>query len=160
MAQQHNDHQHHEHIDYNQIKLGNAAPPSLEGSVLLTLLGTGLIVLGFPLLAFSGGVYIFALILVVLGITAFAYGVFKGGMLVIAGYIRDFRKHWKPRYKKAALIGAFIGLFFSLLFLPAAPVLMVVGAATAVHFVRKAEGDTAFPSFPAENSYEATRDEH
>ncbi len=146
------DHKHNDHIDYNQIKLGNAAPASLEGSVILTLVGAGLIVLGFPLLAFGGGVYIFAAIVMLAGLSAFAYGVFKGGVLILAEYIRDFRKHWNPRYKKAAFIGAFIGLFFSLLFLPAAPVLMIVGAATAVHFMRKAEGDSAFPSFPPTDS--------
>ncbi len=146
------DHKHNEHIDYNQIRLGNAGPPSLEGSVILTLVGAGLIVLGFPLLAFGGGIYIFAAIIMMVGIAAFAYGVFKGGVLIIAGYMRDFRKHWQPRYKKAAIIGALVGLFFSLLFLPAAPVLMIVGAATAVHFARRAEGDTAFPSFPPTDS--------
>lgn len=151
MTDQH-DHKHNEHIDYNQIRLGNAAPASLEGSVILTLVGAGLIVLGFPLLAFGGAVYIFAAIIMLAGIAAFSLGVFKGGVLILAGYIRDFRKHWKPRYKKAAFIGALAGLFFSLLFLPAAPVLMIVGAATAVHFARKAEGDTAFPSFPPTDS--------
>ena len=144
--------QHNEHIDYNRIKLGNAAPASLEGSVILTLIGAGLIIIGFPLLAFGGSIYIFAVILMIAGLCAFTYGVLKGGVVVLAGYMRDFKRHWKPRYKKPALIGALIGLFFSLLFLPSAPILMIVGAATAVHFARKAEGDQAFPSFPARDS--------
>lgn len=155
-----------EQIDYNQIKLGNNAPASLEISVILTLLGAALIVLGFPLLAFGGSIYIFALLLMMGGVGAFAYGVLKGGVFVLAGYMRDFREHWKPRYKKSAFIGALIGLFFSLLYLPAAPVLMIVGAATAVHFARKAEGDQAFPSFSpderttANNHQNTTGHEH
>ncbi|HEY0900772.1 MAG TPA: hypothetical protein VGD95_01485, partial [Micavibrio sp.] len=154
--QQPQNHQHkneHEHIDYNRIKLGHGAPASLEASVILTLVGAGLILIGFPLMAFGGTIYIFAIIFLVAGVCAFTYGVLKGGVFVLAGYLRDFRQHWKPRYKKPALIGALVGLFFSLLFLPAAPVLMIVGAATAVHFARKAEGDQAFPSFHADQTY-------
>lgn len=141
-----------EQIDYSDIRLGGGAPASLELSVILTLSGAGLTVLGFPLMAFGGTIFVFGLLLTILGILAFAYGAFKGGFIIIAGYINDFKKHWRSEYKKAALIGAFIGLFFSLLFLPAAPILMIVGAATAVHFARKSEGDTAFPTFPPDDS--------
>lgn len=139
-------------IDYKDIRLGGGAPASLELSVIMTLAGAGLVIIGFPLLAFGGGVYIFGLLLTLFGLLAFLYGAFKGGFIIIAGYINDFKKHWRPQYKKPAIIGALIGLFFSLLYLPAAPVLMIVGAATAVHLARKAEGDTAFPAFPAEDS--------
>ncbi len=151
---QHNKFQN-EHIDYNQIKLGQGAPAPLEVSVILTLLGAGLIIIGFPLLAFGGSIFIFAVILLLGGLGAFAYGVLRGGVFVLAGYLRDFRQHWQPRYKKPAFVGAVIGLFFSLLFLPSAPILMIVGAATAVHFARNAEGDQAFPSFPGAASSQA-----
>ncbi len=92
------------------------------------------------------------LILFIVGAIAFIYGAIKGGFFIIAGYLRDFRKHWRPQYRNVAIFGALIGLFFSLLYLPAAPILMIVGAATAVHFARRAEGDTALPSFPPSDS--------
>ena len=141
-----------DHIDYHGIKLGKGAPEPVESGALMTLAGAGLILVGLPFSAFGGNVQIFGLILLISGVVSFLYGAVTGGVFIIGGYLRDFRKHWRPRYKKALLIGALAGLFFSLPYLPAAPILMVVCAAVAVHFVRKASGDTAFPSFPAEDS--------
>lgn len=141
-----------DHIDYHSIKLGRGAPEVLESSVLLTLAGAGLILMGFPFSAFGGAAQIFGLVLLVGGGVVFLYGALTGGFFIISGYVGDFREHWRPRYKKALLIGALAGLFFSLPYLPAAPILMIVCAVVAVHFVRKASGDTAFPSFPAEDS--------
>lgn len=146
------DHRYNDHIDYGALRLGNAEPVSLERSVLLTLAGAALAVVGFPLLAFDGGVYIFSLVMLFAGMAAFFCGFLGGCYLIIAGYVHDFRAHWQPRYKKAAFWGALVGLFFSLLYYPAAPVLIVAGAAVAVHLVRKAGGDTAFPSFPPTDS--------
>ncbi len=148
-----NTHMHiDEHTSRHGFNLGRGAPPVLESSVLLTLAGAGMALIGLPFAAFGGNVQIFGLILLLSGVASFLYGAVTGGAFIISGYVRDFRKHWRPRYKKALLTGALAGLFFSLPYLPAAPILMIVCAAVAVHFVRKASGDTAFPAFPAEDS--------
>lgn len=139
-------------IDYKDIKLGDGAAARVESSVLLTLAGASLLIIGFPLLAFGGAVHLFGLIVFMVGLLAFLYGAFQGGFFILAGYLRDFKKHWRPQYRNVAVLGALVGLFFSLLFLPAAPILMAFCAATAVHFARKAEGDTALPSFPPQDS--------
>lgn len=120
----------------------------LQYSVMFTLFGAVFMVLGFPFLAFGGGLYIFGVIIFLIGLAAFTYGVFEGGLVVIGGYFKDFRKHWRPHYKKPALIGALIGLFISLIYWPVAPIFMLIGAAIGVHWARKADGDTAFQTLP------------
>lgn len=130
-------------------KWGGAGPAPLENSVLLTLLGVGFMTIGLPLTAFGGTVMIFGAILSVTGIAALGFGLIRGGWFLLVGYIRDFKAHWRRAYIKPAIAGAAAGLFFSLLFPPSAPILMLVGAAAVVHFARKIRGDTALPRFPA-----------
>lgn len=142
----------HEQIDYKSVRLGTGAPASLELSVLLTLGGVGLAVVGLPLLVFGGTIHFFGMILGIAGIVLFGYGLITGGYTIIKAYVQDFRTHWRRQYIKGALIGAAVGLFMSLLFIPAAPILMLTGAALGVHFTRKLAGDTAFPALPPEDS--------
>lgn len=120
----------------------------LQYSVMFTLFGAMFMVLGFPFMAFGGGLYYFGMILFLIGLGAFTYGVFEGGLVVIGGYFKDFKRHWRPHYKKAALIGALIGLFISLIYWPVFPIFMLIGAAIGVHVARKADGDTAFQTLP------------
>lgn len=144
-------------LDAQDLKWGGAGPAALENSVLLTLLGVGLVTVGLPLMAFSGTVMIFGTVLVLGGIAALGYGLLRGGWFLIIGYIRDFKAHWQWNYIKPALAGALVGLFFSLLFPPSAIILMPVGAAIFVHFTRKIKGDSALPRFPAPENSEQPR---
>lgn len=136
-------------LDVQDLKWGGAGPVPLESSVLLTLLGIGLMTVGLPLMAFGGTVMVFGGILAVAGAAALGFGLIRGGWFLLVGYLHDFKTHWHPAYIKPAIAGAIVGLFFSLLFPPAAPILMLVGAAIVVHFTRKIKGDTALPQFPA-----------
>lgn len=144
-------------LDKQDLKWGGAGPAPLENSVLLTLAGIGFLCVGLPLMAFGGTVMIFGGILSVLGGLALAYGLIRGGLFLVIGYLKDFVTHWQSAYTGPAILGAVLGLFLSLLYLPAAPILMVVCAALAVHFVRKVKGDTAFPSYPPPRSADSDR---
>lgn len=135
-------------IDKQDLKWGGAGPRALEQSVLLTLGGIGLLCVGLPLLAFGGTIMIFGAILSGLGGLALGFGFVRGGLFLLAGYIKDFMGHWQKDYILPALGGGLFGLFLSLLYLPAAPVLVIFCTALAVHLARKIKGDTAFPSYP------------